>query len=198
MRPPRYTKNIILHATALAALFVFIVLSPRVYTIFCSNVSLDRDQVLVLAERKAAEMGYSTAGYRARLTQDHDKRLLYHIQSHFKGPERLDALRSVPAYYWQVLWHRPKGKRAIIATSEHSTTHTADGMAMNLDLSGQVIGFRLIGGQAGRMAGDPELSEEAAAVLADSVLHHLWKGGASAFPVLRVSRAVSDSLTSYG
>ena len=99
MRPPRLTKNVILLVTALAALLVFIVLSPRVYTIFCSNVSLDRGQTLVLAERKAAEMGYSTAGYRARLSQEHDRRLLYHIQSHFKGQERLDALQSVPAYY---------------------------------------------------------------------------------------------------
>jgi len=203
MRPPRLTKNVILLVTALAALLVFIVLSLRVYTIFCSNVSLDCGQVLALAERKAAEMGYSTAGYRARLTQEHDKRLLYHIQSHFKGQERSDALRSVPAYYWQVLWQRPKVKSAITVDSEHPAPNSADGMVMSLDLSGQVTGFRLIGGQAGRSAagpaaGDAELSEAAAAALADSVLHRVWKGEPPTMPVLRVSRAVSDSLTSYG
>ncbi|HPI75067.1 MAG TPA: hypothetical protein PLZ01_16750, partial [bacterium] len=199
MRPPQFTKNAILLMTALAALLVFIVLSPRVYTIFCSNVSLDRGQVLALAERKAVEMGYSTAGYRVRLTQEHDKRLLYHIQSHYKGQERRDALQSVPAYYWQVLWLRPKGKSAVVVGSGHSAPNAADGMAMNLNLSGQVTGFRLIGGLASRSAAaDVELSEEAAAALADSVLHCIWKGGPPTLPVLRVSRAVSDSLTSYG
>ena len=182
----------------LSGLAVFLLLASEVYYTLCPPLRLDREEIANHALQTATRLGYHLQNLNNRITLVSNQPLLHHIQDHYSAQERRSTLMVVPAYYWQVLWYEAKSKVKLGPTTSAESDlppYAAKGIAMDFDLNGRAIAFRLNQEETGPLT---NLSDRVAAAMADSMLRIIHQGQPNTSPVVRVSHVATDQSASYG
>jgi len=139
-------QDILFSILAAAGFILFLVLFPGTFPEASFHMQRDRNEIIETARTHALLWGFDVSEYKTRASIVYDADQLYYLQKKLGHEAAYAVMRdSIPVFSWQVQW-KARGKGDWGARkgdqAESGLTGTDGEIRMNLDFSGNPIGFK--------------------------------------------------------